>query len=299
MRTVLFLNGFPDFTLPKDETQMYFSRYNKISVETFNFLAGEVHIKLDDNGNINPSSNEVIIFARANSSDDIMRILLTNDALVRKGYKNNHLFIPYLPYARQDRVMVEGEPFSLKVFTDMLKSCDFETIFVFDPHSDISTTLLEKNIHVISNVDFVKECMEDIGGNPLLVSPDSGSYKKIFKLASELEYKDEIILCNKARNLNDGKILAYSVDKADLGGRDVIIIDDICSRGGTFMGLATELKKRNAGKIYLIVSHYEGSADISKLKESGIERVYTTDSIGKVNDEFVKVTPMVSLIDLY
>lgn len=297
MKTVLFLNEFPDFTIPKSPSEI--KMYHTINVETFNFLGGEVHVKLNDSGNIKYPSNEVTIFARANSSDDVMRILLTNDALVRMGYKNNNLFIPYLPYARQDRVMVEGEPFSLKVFTDMLKSCDFNRIFVFDPHSDISTTLLEKNIHVISNVDFVKTCLEDIGGNPLLVSPDSGSYKKIFKLASELEYKDEIVLCNKARNLNDGKILAYSVDKADLGGRDVVICDDICSRGGTFMGLASSLKNRNAGKIYLIVSHYEGSADISKLKESGIERVYTTDSIGKVDDEFVKVIPMVELIDVY
>lgn len=296
MKKVLFLNGFPDFTIPKSPSEI--QMYHTINLETFNFLGGEVHVKLNENGNIAYPSNEVTIFARANSSDDIMRILLTNDALVRMGYKNNNLFIPYLPYARQDRVMVEGEPFSLKVFTDMLKSCNFETIFVFDPHSEISTTLLEKNIHVISNVDFVKTCLEDIGGNPLLVSPDSGSYKKIFKLASELEYKDEIVLCNKARNLNDGKILAYSVDKADLGGRDVVICDDICSRGGTFMGLASSLKNRNAGKIYLIVSHYEGSADISKLKESGIERVYTTDSIGKVDDEFVKVIPMVELIDI-
>jgi len=296
MKTVLFLNGFPDFSTPKSRFEI--ATYHSISAETFNFLGGEVHVKLNDNGNIAYPSNEVTIFARANSSDDIMRILLTNDALVRMGYKNNSLFIPYLPYARQDRVMVEGEPFSLKVFTDMLKSCDFNRIFVFDPHSEISTTLLEKNIHVISNVDFVKTCLEDIGGNPLLVSVDGGAFKKIFKLASELGYKDDIVICNKARNLNDGKILAYSVDKADLEGRSVILVDDICSRGGTFMGLASELKKRNAGKIYLIVSHYEGSADISKLKESGIERVYTTDSIGKVDNEFVKVIPIVELIDI-
>jgi len=97
--------------------------------------------------------------------------------------------------------------------------------------------------------------------------------------------------------------MAYAVDKQDLEGRSVVVIDDICSKGGTFMGLAKELKKRNAGKIYLVVSHYENSADILTLKESGIDKVFTTPSIGKVENEpeswknFVQVIPFGDFID--
>lgn len=301
----IFINGFPPFC------------DSSLTAETFNFLGGEVHVKIKDSLP-NLKTTQVTIYARANSSDDIMRILLTDDALKRMGYTNISLFMPYTPYARQDRVMVDGEPFSLKVFTDLIKLCDFHKVFVFDPHSDITPTLLEHNISVISNKEFVFKCLLSISdlpkpilsddekefrntlkGSPLFISPDSGAFKKIFKLASELNYKDEIILCNKARNLNDGKIMAYAVDKQDLGGRNCVIIDDICSKGGTFIGLAQELKKRNAGKIYLIVSHYEGSANPIDLSNSGIEAVYTTLSIGKLSDTcgFIKTIQFTKFID--
>lgn len=311
----IFINGFKPITSKEEKDPIK----SALTAEQFKFLGGEVHVKLKDELP-EMKSTDVTIYAHANSSDNIMSILLTNDALYRMGYTKINLFIPYMPYARQDRVMVDGEPFSLKVMTDLLKLCNFNKIFVMDTHSDITPTLLEHNIVNISNKAFVYEALKRIvglhgyaqntngvsenefkstlKGCPLLVSPDSGSFKKIFKLAGELNYKDEIILCNKARNLNDGKIMAYAVDKQDLEGKSVAIIDDICSKGGTFMGLAKELKKRNAGKIYLIVSHYENSADINALKDSGIECVYTTQSIGKVeNGGFVKVIPFGEFID--
>jgi len=315
----IFINRFTQITNKDGE-----AIESALTSEQFNFLGGEVHIKIKDS-EPKIETTAVTIYAHANNSDDLISILLTNDALKRMGYEKIDLFMPYMPYARQDRVMVDGEPFSLKVVTDILKSCEFHRIFVLDAHSDITPTLLEHNIHVISNKAFVYEALTHIvnlhgyaqndkgvsenefkatlKGSPLFVSPDSGAFKKIFKLAGELNYKDDIILCNKARNLNDGKIIAYTVDKQDLEGRDVVIIDDICSKGGTFIGLAKELKKRNAGKIYLIVSHYENSADVNALKDSGIERVYKTPSIGKVENtigtygNLVTVIPFGDFID--
>ena len=312
----IFINGFKPITSKQEKDPIE----SALHAEQFKFLGGEVHVKLKDELP-EMKSTDVTIYAHANSSDDIMSILLTHDALYRMGYTKINLFMPYMPYARQDRVMVHGEPFSLKVMTDLLKLCNFNKIYVMDAHSDITPTLLEHNIVNISNKDFVYEALTHIvglygyaqndkgvsenefkatlKGSPLFVSPDSGAFKKIFKLAGELNYKDEIILCNKARNLNDGKIMAYAVDKQDLEGKDCVIIDDICSKGGTFMGLAKELKKRNAGKIYLIVSHYENSADAVELMNSGIANIYTTPSIGKdvKHTAFIRVIPFGEFID--
>jgi len=292
----IFINGFPNFSQNDDV----------LSIETFNFLGGEVHVKLHDK-RVEPFTHVftrvITIYARANNSDDIMRILLTNDALKRMGYEKIDLFIPYMPYARQDRVMVDGEPFSLKVFANMINSCGFNRVFVFDAHSDMVGGLID-NIHLITNSKFVELCIKEIcletGSVPVWACPDSGAYKKVFKLADAVGYKGEIILCNKARDLSTGKIASFTVDKNDLGGNNIIVNDDICSKGGTFMGLAKELKKRNAGKIYLIVSHYEGSADVRTLNDSGIERVYTTPSIGKVNSPpFVTEIPFTQFINFY
>lgn len=131
-----------------------------------------------------------------------------------------------------------------------------------------------------------------------IISPDGGSLKKIYKVCEQINFKGEIITCLKNRDTNSGKLSNVIIPKDDFGGKKCIIIDDICSKGGTFMGLAKELKKRNAGKIYLIVSHYEGSADVKTLNDSGIERVYTTPSIGKVNSPpFVTEIPFGDFID--
>ena len=312
----IFLNGFPS-----DESNRFDIRavnnYKDIAHKDLVFGGGEVHIKFPELEDAK-GGELVRIFARANSSDDIMRIMLTNNALKQKEYKNVIIFLPYIPYARQDRVMVDGEPLSIELFADMLNYCDFKKVFMFDVHSDVAPALI-KNRRLITNKDFVLKALIDIvegddiqkrgngkfilgdkfEGSPTFVVPDSGAFKKIFKLSNSLGYKGELILCNKARNLDDGNIMAYTVDKQDLGGKDCVIIDDICSRGGTFIGLADELKKRKAGKIYLIVSHYEGISDVDKLKFSGIERIYTTPSIGKVDDtNFIKVIPFSKIIDI-
>jgi ribose-phosphate pyrophosphokinase len=151
----IFINEFRPF-YNKDGEQIE----SALTAEQFNFLGGEVHVKIKDELS-DMKTTDVTIYAHANNSDDVMSILLTNDALYRMGYTKINLFIPYMPYARQDRVMVAGEPFSLKVVADMINSCGFNKVIVFDPHSDVSIALLN-NCHVINNSQFVNECLKSI-----------------------------------------------------------------------------------------------------------------------------------------
>jgi ribose-phosphate pyrophosphokinase len=253
-----------------------------IKHETFKFSGGEQHIKiLINNEAIDPLSGEtVIIIADTSSSDGIMQILLAHDAIKRLGARKIRLLISYIPYARQDKVMVTGEPLSIKVFTELINNCKFDEVLLFDPHSDVAPALLN-NCNITSNHKFILDCarvIHDKGyDRPLLVSPDSGAYKKIFKLAEATEYKGEIVLCNKARDLNNGKILSYTVDKDDLKRQDCLIVDDICDGGGTFLLMAEELRKKNCGKIYLAVTHgiFSKGTDIITDK---FDLVFTTDS---------------------
>ncbi len=323
----IYINGFP-----QNETHRAFE------FETFNFGGGEVQVKLTESKGMRVLNKKyhydvsrpdtfterlpVTIYARANSSDDIMRILLVNDALRNMDYINIHLFLSYLPYARQDKVMVPGEALSVKVFANLINSCNFGTVGVFDPHSEVGPALLN-NCRIISNHNFIKNVYDKLQVDhftsctadpeytdkslpgfkkPLLVSPDAGAFKKIFKLSTEIDYSEEIIVCNKARELSNGKIVAFSVSHSDLKGQDVLIVDDICAKGGTFMGLAARLKEINAGKIYLAVSHYEGNANISAMQEAGITKIFTTPSIGKVESDkayygdYVQVIPFANIM---
>ena len=87
-----------------------------------------------------------------------------------------------------------------------------------------------------------------------------------------------VVECSKSRDVKTGQLSGFKVYADDLGGADCIIVDDICDAGGTFMGLAMELKKKNAGKLYLAVSHGIFSKGIDDLTKY-FDKIFTTDSI--------------------
>lgn len=265
------------------------SSLEEIDAKSFLFSGGEVHIKLQG------KAEEVMISARLNDSNDVMKLLLAVDALRRNGSKNISVLIPYLPYARQDRVMVGGEPLSIKVMCNLINSCGFDKVYIFDVHSEVSLALLD-NCELITNSSLAKQVLSD-QTDYLLVSPDAGALKKIYKLAEALQYTSDIVLCNKVRDVSNGKIKQITVDQDDLGGKDCFIIDDICDGGATFIGVAKELKKRNAGKVSLIVSHGIMSHGETELAE-WIDHIYTTDSIKDSESTLISRIPLADLIEL-
>lgn len=260
-----------------------FSPYGDgVEYESFIFPSGcEAHFKLESKyANLDHEfSGRVLITTRIRSSDDLMTLLMATDALKRSGATDISLFIPYLPYARQDRQMVFGEPLSLKVFANLINAQGYTKVTFYDVHSAVSTALID-NSKSFTNHEFVAECLND-KKNYLIVSPDSGAYKKIFDTCKYIEYDKDIIIGGKVRDLKTGKILETTVSHGSLSGMDCYIIDDICDGGGTFILLAEELKRRNAGNIHLIVSH----GIFSKGYElPGIDRIYTTNSFKDIND---------------
>jgi ribose-phosphate pyrophosphokinase len=262
-----------EINLDKNFTPFLFS---DIDVKQFDFPSGcEPHVKIlkDELCNFDPTQT-FRVSCRIRNGNDFLSLLLTIDALKRLGVKDISCFIPYLPFARQDRVMTSGEPLSIKVISDILNAQNLTQVVVYDVHSEVSLALIN-NSTSISNHFFVNAVLND-KKNYLIVSPDAGAYKKIFKLCQSLGYKKEIVLCNKTRNVSNGNITSVTCAVDDFKGSDLYIVDDICDGGGTFVLLAEELKKRNCGKINLIVSHGIFSKGIEALQ--GIDHIYTTNS---------------------
>ncbi len=277
MKTLNLSTGFKPITTEAGELES----------QSFVFSGGEVHIKLSE------VAEEVLITTRLNNSDDVMKLLLAVDALRRSGTKSITALIPYLPYARQDRVMVAGEPLSIKVMCNLLNSCAFEKVYVFDVHSEVSLALLD-NVELITNNTLVGKVLQD-HQDALLVSPDAGALKKIYKVAQAVGYTNDIVLCNKVRDVSNGKIKQITVDQHDLGGKNCFVIDDICDGGATFIGVAKELKQRNAGKVSLIVSHGIFSHGEFELAE-WLDHIYTTDSIRDEASSLITRIPLAELI---
>lgn len=251
---------------------------NSLPLNSIVFPGGEVNVSLDKQNYALDTS----IIAQLTSSEEIMKLILVVDALKRLDCKNIELFMPYVPYARQDRVCNVGEAHSLKVFAGLINNLNLNKVIVFDPHSDVTEAVFN-NIEIIKNHTFVYQSLHQelqITKKFYLISPDAGASKKIQELGKYLSnhFDFDIVQCGKVRDTATGKLTGFSVDADDLQGMDCVIVDDICSRGGTFLGLAEKLKAKNAGNITLIVSHYEDIATREAFPAAGINKIICSNS---------------------
>jgi len=252
---------------------------NNIDYNFFTFSGGEPHIKI-----ISKLENvtEVTITHRIQSFNDIGTLLLATNALKNMGIKKLHVVLPYFPAARQDRLMVSGEPLSVKVYADIINTQNYESVTVFDPHSEVTPALLN-NCNVVDNHKFIEQITQQLSDDLLLISPDGGALKKIYKVAAYLQ-NYEVVECSKSRNVKTGQLTGFKVYTDDLQGKDCLLVDDICDGGGTFLGLAKELKAKNSGNLYLAISHGIFSKGFDEL-EKHFTRIFTTDSFKTIENE--------------
>lgn len=250
----------------------------EIQFESFIFSGGEPHIKIKSDFD---TAKPITITHRINSFNDLGLLCLAVDAMQRIGAKLENLIIPYFPAARQDRVMIQGEPLSVKVYADIINRFNFKKVIVFDAHSEVTSAVLN-NCKAVPNHIFIQKVIKEIGTDVVLISPDGGALKKIYKV-SEFLGGVEVIECSKSRNVKTGKLTGFKVYTDDLQAKNCLIVDDICDGGGTFIGLAEELKNKNAGKLYLAVSHGIFSKGFDNLQ--CFEKIFTTDSFKNIESD--------------
>lgn len=254
---------------------------NEITYDYFTFSGGEPHIKITTQFS---NVEKVSITHRIQSFNDIGILLLAVNALRNMGVTKLDLLLPYFPAARQDRLMVSGEALSVKVYANIINNQHFNSVTVFDPHSEVTPALLN-NCKVLDNFDFIKQITNQLNENLLLISPDGGALKKIYKVAAYLQNYD-VVECSKSRDVKTGKLSGFKVYTDDLQGKDCLLVDDICDGGGTFLGLAKELKAKNAGNLYLAISHGIFSKGFESLGKE-FKKIFTTDSFKTIEDKNV------------
>lgn len=250
-------------------------------MKRFKFPGGEVHVEIDD------ISSSGCMISRLQNSDDIMEMLLIDEIMVRNHIPYN-LVIPYIPYARQDRVTSPKEPFSLKMMARLINGMSPKTITTYDCHSPVTNALID-NLTEISQVDILigfKE-IHDTLVKSVLIAPDAGASKKVFNVTRDLGLTMSV--AGKIRCTKTGKILHTKTDARPFDGSDTaFIIDDICDGGATFVALASELRKNGFKKVYLYVTHGIFSNGLGVF-DGLIDHIFTTDSIPQKEDSRLTV----------
>lgn len=198
---------------------------------------------------------------------------------------NVRLEMFYVPNARMDRSRNADDVFTLKYFCDLINLMQFENVAILDPHSSVTPALLHR-CTVCPPERMIWTAIQDIADPDLaLFYPDEGSMKRYACLI-----KKPFGFGIKNRDWNTGKILGLQVVGAEsLKGRNILIVDDICSRGGTFFHSAKALKDAGVNDIYLYVTHCENTIFEGELLKSDLlKHIYTTNSI--FNGEHDKIT---------
>lgn len=208
----------------------------------------------------------------------------------------SHLELPWLPWARQDRHMVPGDSFALKVFARQLNALAFDKVIVLDPHSDAAAAAIDNMVAVAQQACLLQSetLREAVGaGRLMLVAPDAGALKKIDAVVKATGAAEYAIL-SKVRDVASGALTGFSLLAGDVAGKDVLIVDDLCDAGGTFIGSAQVLREAGARSVSLYVTHGIFSKGIEHLLNNGIDAVYTTTSLASAALRH----PQLELIDI-
>lgn len=240
-----------------------FQNNKEMSYKRFNFSGGEVQIRFDETFQRNSPVN---IFAVLKSSDDIMALMLIYDIIKNADVRNINLEMPYLPYARQDRVVYEGESFAVKVFTKILAICHFDKITVWDVHSEIGLQCLKSSNPVVINKTACEFIIPYLVKNEYVVAPDKGAVTRAKECSSE---NNPLLRMKKERDPDTGFLSKFSLEDTDVKPEyGAIIVDDICDGGRTFIGAGNILKQHLNGKLKLYVTHGIFSAGFDNLLET-------------------------------
>lgn len=195
---------------------------------------------------------------------------------------NTELVMPYVNSARQDRVKTSADVFTLKYFCQLINSLNFTKVHIFDPHSPVCEALLN-NVVIETPQDLLNLILSELPEDIIIAYPDAGSekrYRSMLHVPSVVGVKE--------RDWNTGYIRSFYLTGSPdmITGHDVLICDDILSRGTTVYTTSRCLRERGAKNIYVWASHCENTVlephingasllDIPNL----IKKVYTTNSV--------------------
>ena len=187
--------------------------------------------------------------------------------------------IPYMGYARQDREFLPGEIVTMKVLGKLFKGAGASKIIVVDIHSMIGFkhfSIKTKNVSAIP--DLVQYFKKLSLKNPLVVSPDQGGKERAKEFAKE--FGSEYIALEKKRDRKTGKVQIKTKNLDEVINRDLILVDDMISTGGSIVKATQFLKKQKCKKVYVACTHALLMNDAGKrIRKAGVTKIISANTI--------------------
>jgi len=245
---------------------------NMQSVDTTikRFPDGELYIRILDD----IDDENILLIQNTYPDLNIIELLLLQDAVREAGANKIITIIPYFGYARQDKIFQKGEVISAKTLAKII-SINSNQIITIDPHKEHILNFFPIPASSVSAINDLSIYFKDKELD-LILAPDKGAVDRVKKAA-------KIVNCDydymEKTRIDDYKI-QVKPKNLDVKNKNIAIIDDIISTGGTMAISINELKKQKAKKIYVACTHglFAGDA-IRKLNSAKCDEIISTDTI--------------------
>jgi ribose-phosphate pyrophosphokinase len=266
------------------------SGFGKVPVVSRVFPDGESYVRLE--GSVMDEHVAIVQTTSKPQDSNLMQLAFMANAAKRNGAKKVTAIVPYLAYARQDKIFLEGENVSIETIAAMLKAAGIDQLITVNIHAETA----------IANFPFPAKTLTAI---PLLAEYFvKKGFKKAFALAPDkgamyIAQQAQQILVGEAGSLEKHRDkhtgqTAQTAAHLNVKGKPVIIFDDIISTGGTIVGAAKILYEQGATQIYTACVHGLLIGDAEKrILDAGVEEIVTTDSIPSKNSK-VTLAPLLS-----
>lgn len=219
------------------------------------FPDGELHLDLEE---LNRKES-VGIICRIINGNDLFLLMQLSDILKRQCVEVEVIQICYLMGMRCDRLFDINRPFTLGIISDVINSFGAKSVLIHEPHSQRVLNTIKNCAPIMCTMGLSQKLSQT--NEYVLVAPDKGAKDRYSVLNIP-------VICSKIRDVATGKLLEFSVEATtDVSGKDLLVIDDLCDGGGTFVGLAPKLRELKPKSLSLLVTH--------AVQKQGIERVLT------------------------
>jgi len=233
------------------------------------------------------NGKHVIIVQTTYPDLNIIELFLLQNAVEEAGAKEISIVIPYFGYARQDTKFQDGEPISAKAMANLI-SLNADIVITVDPHKEHILDFFSTSAHSCSAVPELAKYLKKKNID-MILAPDKGALQRA-KQASE------IIGCDfdyMEKTRIDGITIEIKPKELDSQNKNVAIIDDIISTGGTMAKSIQQLKKHGAKNVYVACTHgLFASNAIKKLSSAGCKEIIATDTIQSKFSK-VKIAPCI------
>jgi ribose-phosphate pyrophosphokinase len=268
-----------------------FLKANVVPIEFKTFPDGERYIRIKEE----PKNCHAIVVQSTippNPNQSIIELCFILETLKEISIDKITAVIPYFAYARQDKKFLPGEAVSGKIVCNIIQNAGADEIITVDIHSKRMLENFKIPVRDVSAIPQIGEYLNNFKlTDPLIISPDEGAIERARNLASFMDA--EYVSFIKSRDKHTGEI-EIKIKEINVANRDVVIVDDIISTGGTMTSAVEIAKSQGAARVYAACTHAVLVGDSRfKILSAGANEIIGTDTVPS-DVSFVSVAPVIA-----